>query len=125
MAALVHHEDVGSDADHATDVTLELPVGKSSGSGGHGVHVVHLPVGPSALPPVVRTPVLPRVLLTPPARLIVAVQLHLNGVSWRGGGGGGQRNPTVHFSNYVRDFFVNGPCGTKSLNRKGFLMIVI
>lgn len=37
MAALVNHEDVRPDADHAADVALELPIWKSGSAGGHAL----------------------------------------------------------------------------------------
>lgn len=33
VAALVHHQHVGSDADHAAHLTLELPVGQTDRTG--------------------------------------------------------------------------------------------
>ena len=44
VAALVHHEHVGSNADHAADVTLELAVGQADATGGVGLRPASIAV---------------------------------------------------------------------------------
>lgn len=44
MAAFVHHEDIRTNADHPTDVTLELSIWHSGGSGWQDVWIGRFPV---------------------------------------------------------------------------------
>ena len=51
MAAFVHHEDIRPNADHSTDVTLELSIWHSGGSSRHDVRIGGFPVASNSLRP--------------------------------------------------------------------------
>lgn len=87
MAALVHHEDVGANADHSTDVTLELPIGHPGGSCEHDVRMVSFSVHSDRFRLLVRTALfypLSSLVFGATIWVFIAVQLHFDGVGYTG-----------------------------------------
>lgn len=87
VAAFVHHEYIRSNADHSTDVTLELSIWQSSGTRWHGFRIAELPVDSNTIRSLLCTSFLyplPSLVFSTATWVFIAVQLDLNGVSYRG-----------------------------------------
>lgn len=95
MAALVHHQHVGSGADHTAHFALELPIGQSDGSRRGGLRAGNLAANAGLLPTVacvheVAADLLPAVVpqtVSAARRLLVTAELNLDGVGYIGGEG--------------------------------------
>lgn len=87
MAAFVHHENIRPNADHSTDVTLEFSIWHSGGSSWHGFRIVGLPVASNSLRSLLWTSLLyplPSFIFSTATWVFITVQLHFNGVGYRG-----------------------------------------
>lgn len=92
MAALVHHQHVGSGADHTAHLTLELPVGQSDGSRRGGLRAGNLTANAGLLPTAacvhgVAADLLPAVIpqtVSAAGRLVITAELNLDGVGYIG-----------------------------------------
>lgn len=87
MAAFVHHEDIRTNADHSTDVTLELSIWHSRGSSWHYVWIRGFPVDFDSLRSLLWTSFLyplPSFIFSTATWVFITVQLDFNGVGYRG-----------------------------------------
>lgn len=96
VTAFMHHEHVGSNADHATDITFELAIGQPDATRGVRLWPTSITVAQGLRQRVFHdhTIVLfqePLIWPQQSTRLLIAVHLHLDGVGWRVGGCLGQR----------------------------------
>lgn len=86
MAAFVHHEHIRPNADHSTDVTLELSIWQSDGSTWHGFKIGELSVASDSLRSLVCPSFLyplPSLIFSATTWVFITVQLHFNGVGYR------------------------------------------
>lgn len=94
MAAFVHHEDIRPNADHSTDITLEFSIWQPGGSGLHGFRIGELPVASDSLRSLLWTSFLyplPSFIFSTATWVFITVQLHFNGVGYRGRGASGKK----------------------------------
>lgn len=92
VAALVHHQHVGSGADHAAHLALELPVGQADGSRRGGLQAGNLAASAGLVPAAacvhgVAADLLPAVVpqtVSAARRLVVTAELNLDGVGYIG-----------------------------------------
>lgn len=87
VAAFVHHENIRPNADHSTNVTLELPIWQPGGSSWHGFRISELPVASNCLGSLFCTSVLyplSSFILSTATWVFITVQLHFYRVGYRG-----------------------------------------